>query len=150
MQCINEWIAWVQFRFHTFPLTESHYFTCLFVIVSNQAYERQEISKLNKVLDPHFVKRSEIKKTLRNFKGKIHISHFIIHVCQALMVEEKMSVLLSLFVLFFPLRKNKENLKIWGAAEGDYFLWNTLNEYGKNPQCWKLYYCYTSVLPDAF
>lgn len=29
-----------------------------------------------------------------------------------------MSVLLSLFVLFFPLRKNKENLKIWGAAEG--------------------------------
>lgn len=34
------------------------------------------------------------------------------------MVDEKMSVLLSLFVLFFPLRKNKENLKIWGAAEG--------------------------------
>lgn len=34
------------------------------------------------------------------------------------MVEEKVSVLLLSSVLFFPLKENKENLEIWGTAEG--------------------------------
>lgn len=114
MQHINECVAWVKFRFHS--LQESHYSTCLFFLVSHQEYEEQEINRLNNIHFPlpTFPKDCWDKKALRNFKGKNHISHLIMHVCWAVVEEEEMSVML-LFVLFFPLRKNKENLESsWG------------------------------------
>lgn len=126
MQHINECVAWVKFRFHS--LQESHYSTCLFFLVSHQEYEEQEINRLNNIHFPlpTLPKDCWDKKALRNFKGKKHISHLIMSVCSAVVEEEEMSVML-LFVLFFPLRKNKENLESsWGRKNiffVKYFAW---------------------------
>lgn len=152
---MNEWPRWNLGSSLSPCLQEGHYSTCLFLVISHPAYQRQEIINLNETpfYFPHARERSEILKKNPNpktqhpqnlnkndnnnkqknphklLRAKPHF-HFFYSGFSGFGGRGGRGFFLLSFVLFSTLRNNKENLETWGVAEGQKndVLGNTLNK----------------------